>query len=180
MNLMKPGNKDENGYNENGNDSLQLQLAAQQLVIGRGFRNVNGIDASTQCEIYDRDLLMLITGDIQTKREFEAEWSLKPLTPEQWSDILLRYNQRADRTEIDELMSDIMTSLGIEPGNSNSENGDNSENGNTESDEDEDDDDNPPVGPWADAILEGIVNHRNENNNNPDNNNNDDMEEDPI
>jgi hypothetical protein len=46
-------------------------------------------------------------------------------------------------------------------------------------DEEEEEDNDESMGPWAETILEGIVD-RNENNNNPDNNNNDDLEEDPT
>ena len=129
---------------------MQRQLAAQQLVIQNGW----GANPDE-----DNDVLLTIdrTTIEMDHHEFES------MTDEQWAEFRDSWHSNRHRGYLMDTLHNLEETIleGIV-------------------DRIESEADDESMGPWADAILEGLVNRRNENNNNPDNNNNDDLEEDPI
>ena len=163
-------------------NSLQRQLAAQQLVIQNGWSaNPVPADASTPTETDETQQTMAISlvifervGDVDL--HLNDAWGREPCTDQEWNDL--------QELALAELGAVMAASDAVDP--------DETERftetywsvmrevfGPTLEEQEDEEDDDESMGPWAETILEGIVD-RNENNNNPDNNNNDDLEEDPI
>ena len=137
---------------------MERQLAAQQLIILHGHRNLGGIDAATQTDDgSNNDVLMFIdrTTIEDDHHEFES------MTDEQWAEFRDSWHSNRHRGYLMDTLHNLEETIleGIV-------------------DRIESEAEDESMGPWAETILEGIVD-RNENNNNPDNND-DDLEEDPI